>query len=74
VVESVQERRGDNQFIPATQRNTADFRRQVLLLDTLVWSRSIEKLAMKYAMQLLLIENEGLCRENGIDAVNSTVF
>ncbi len=53
-------RRSENQLIPATQRNTADFCLRDLLLDTLVWSRSIEILGigMKHTMQLLLIEHE----------------
>src|SRR5258708_31289876 len=60
VVQSAQNRRGDNQFIPTIQRNTADFCFRDLLLDTLVWSCSIEILGigMKHTMQLLLIENE----------------
>src|SRR5258708_39030427 len=53
-------RRSENQLIPATQRNAADFCLRDLLLDTMVWSRSIEILGigMKYTMQLLLLENE----------------
>src|SRR5258708_34681461 len=60
VVQSAQNRRGDHQFIPTIQRNTADFCFRDLLLDTLVWSRLIEilRIGMKHTMQLLFIENE----------------
>ena len=60
VVQSAKNRRGDHQFIPTIQRNTADFCFRDLLLDTLVWSPLIEilRIGMKQTMQLLFIENE----------------
>ena len=57
VVQSAQNRRGDHQFIPTIQRNTADFCFRDLLPNPLMRSCLVEvrHILIKYALELLLV-------------------